>query len=74
MVKIDFTGAGQYWLSCPETTDSNLGGALWIDLGECGTEADVLAAVYEYEVNVLDALNAYTEAVASAIDHAAGRR
>ena len=48
MVKIDFTGAGQYWLSCPERTDDNRGvtgdGALWIDLGECKTEADLLAA------------------------------
>jgi hypothetical protein len=67
MVKIDFTGAGQYWLSCPETTDSNLGGALWIDLGECDTEADVLAAVYECEVDILAAANAYAEAAASAI-------
>jgi hypothetical protein len=60
MVKIDFTGAGQYWLSCPEPTDSNGGvaggGALWIDLGECETEADILAAV-----------NEYTEAAAGAI-------
>jgi len=72
MVKIDFTGAGQYWLSRPEPTDSNGGvtggGALWIDLGECETEAAVLAAVYEYEVDVLAAVNAYTAAAASAID------
>ena len=48
MFKIDFTGAGQYWLSCPEQTDGNRGvaggGALWIDLCECETEADLLAA------------------------------
>ena len=50
MVKINFTGAGQYWLSCPEPTDGSGvgGGALWIDLGECETEADVLAAANEY--------------------------
>jgi hypothetical protein len=75
MVKIDFTGAGQCWLSCPEPIDGNGGGvagggALWIDLGECETEADVLAAVYEYEVDVLAAMNAYTAASASAIDQA----
>jgi hypothetical protein len=49
MVRIDFTGAGQYWLRCPEPTDPNGGvpggGALWIDLGECETEADLVAAV-----------------------------
>lgn len=59
MVKIDFTGAGQYWLSCPEPTVGNAGvsgvGALWIDLGECETEADLLAAV-------LTVINEYTEA------------
>ena len=68
MVKINFTGAGQYWLSCPAPTDGNGGvaggGALWIDLGECETEADVLAAVYEYEADVLAAANEYTEATA----------
>ena len=48
MVKIYFTGAGQYWLSSPEPTDGTGGGALWIDLGECETEADVLAAANEY--------------------------
>ena len=25
MIKIDFTGAGQYWLSCPERTNDNRG-------------------------------------------------
>jgi hypothetical protein len=58
MVRIDFTGAGQYWLSCPEPTDPNGGvpggGALWSNLGECETEADlvaaVLTAVNEYRV------------------------
>ena len=55
MVKIYFTGAGQYWLSSPEPTDGTGGGALWIDLGECETEADVLAAVNEYEAEVLAA-------------------
>jgi hypothetical protein len=68
MVKINFTGAGQYWLGCPEPTDGNGGvvgaGALWIDLGECETEADVLAAVNEYEADVLAAANEYTEASA----------
>jgi hypothetical protein len=63
MVKIDFTGAGQYWLSCPEPTDGNGGvadgGALWIDLAECETEADLLAAV-------LTAVNEYTEATRAA--------
>ena len=70
MVKINFTGAGQYWLSCPEPTDGNRGvvggGALWIDLGECETEADVRAAVNEYEADVLAAANEYTEAAAGA--------
>jgi hypothetical protein len=50
MVKINFTGAGQYWLSSPEPPDGNGGvaggGALWIDLGECETEADVLAVAH----------------------------
>ena len=66
MVKINFTGAGQYWLSCPEPTDGNRGGGgvLWIDLGECETEADVRAAVNEYEADVLAAANEYTEAAA----------
>ena len=64
MVKINFTGAGQYWLSSPEPTDGNGGGALWIDLGDCETEADVLAAVNEYEADVLAAANEYTEAAA----------
>jgi hypothetical protein len=64
MVKINFTGAGQYWLSSPEPTDGTGGGALWIDLGECETEADVLAAVNEYEADVLAAANEYTEAAA----------
>jgi hypothetical protein len=62
MVKIDFTGAGQYWLSCPEPTGNGVvagGGALWIDLGECETEADLLAAV-------LTAVNEYTEATRAA--------
>jgi hypothetical protein len=72
MVKIDFTGAGQCWLSCPEPIDGNGGGvagggALWIDLGECETEADLLVAVNEYEVDVLAAANEYTEAAAGAI-------
>jgi hypothetical protein len=71
MVKIDFTGAGQYWINCPEPTDSKGvvadGGALWIDLGECEAEADVLAAVNEYEVDVLAAVSEYTEAAAGAI-------
>jgi hypothetical protein len=61
MVKINFTGAGQYWLSCPEPTDGIGGGgsgALWIDLGECETEADVLAAVNEYEADILAAAKA----------------
>jgi hypothetical protein len=68
MVKINFTGAGQYWLSSPEPTDGTggvaRGGALWIDLGECETEADVLAAVNEYEADVLEAANEYTAAAA----------
>jgi hypothetical protein len=64
MVKINFTGAGQYWLSSPGPTDGNGGGALWIDLGDCETEADVLAAVNEYEADVLAAANKYTEAAA----------
>ena len=59
MVKIDFTGAGQYWLSCPEPTDGSGGGALWIDLGECETEADLRAAV-------LAAVSEYTEATRAA--------
>jgi hypothetical protein len=59
MVKINFTGAGQYWLSSPEPMDGTGGGALWIDLGECETEADVLAAVNEYEADVLAAVNEY---------------
>jgi hypothetical protein len=62
MVRMDFTGAGQYWLSCPEPTDPNGGvpggGALWIDLGECETEADLVAAV-------LTAVNEYTEATSA---------
>jgi hypothetical protein len=66
MVKINFTGAGQYWLSCPEPTDGNGGGALRIDLGECETEADVLAAVNKYEADVLAAANEYTEATTGA--------
>jgi hypothetical protein len=68
MVKINFTGAGQYWLSGPEPTDGNRGvgggGALWIDLADCETEADVLAAVNKYEADVLAAVNEYTEAAA----------
>jgi hypothetical protein len=61
MVKINFTGAGQYWLSSPEPTDGG-GGALWIDLGECETEADVRAAVNKYEADFLAAANEHTEA------------
>ena len=68
MVKLNFTGAGQYWLSCPEPTHGDggvvAGGALWIDLGECETEADVLAAVNKYEADVQAAANEYTEAAA----------
>jgi hypothetical protein len=48
MVKINFTGAGQYWLSSPEPTDGNGGEVLSIDLGDCETEVDVLAAANEY--------------------------
>ena len=60
MVRIDFTGAGQYWLSCPAPSDGGGGGGtLWIDLGECETEADLLAAA-------LTAVNEYTEATCAA--------